>query len=142
MVGEDGLAVTEYAVMLSLIVIMALGAITALGGKMVTVFTFDYEALNRFFCVPKARFLGVTPQDVVDYDLPTHELKEQDIKRAQDAMKNDPFVHHYKAWQKALEQMLKMRKRVEQQAFAKYGLDFVVKDYLPKKLKDPSNFLP
>ena len=47
-VGEDGLAVTEYAVMLSLIVIMALGAITALGGKMVTVFTFDYEALNRF----------------------------------------------------------------------------------------------
>jgi len=98
--------------------------------------------LNRFFCVPQARFLGVTPQDIIDYDLPTHELKEQDIKRAQDAIKNDPFVHHYKSWQKALNQMLKMRKRVEQQAFAKYGLDFVVKEYLPKKLKNPEKFLP
>jgi len=98
--------------------------------------------LNRFFCVPQARFLGVTPQDIIDYDLPTHELKEQDIKRAQDALKNDPFVGHYKAWQKSLNQMLKLKKRVEQQAFAKYGLDFVVKEYLPKKLKDPKHFLP
>lgn len=98
--------------------------------------------LNRFFCVPQVRFLGVTPQDVVDYNLPTHELKEQDIKRANDAIKNDPFVHHYKAWQKALKQMLKMRQRVEQQAFAKYGLDFVVKEYLPVKLKHPAKFLP
>jgi len=98
--------------------------------------------LNRFFCVPQASYLGVTPQDVVEYNLPTHELKEQDIKRAQDALKNDPFVHHHKPWQKALEQMLKMRMRVEQQAFAKYGLDFVVRDYLPKKLKNPKCFLP
>ncbi len=98
--------------------------------------------LNKYFCVPQARFLGVTPQDIIDYNLPTHELKEQDIKRAQDALKNDPFVHHYKAWQKALRDMLKMRKRVEQQAFAKYGLDFVVKEYLPKKLRHPEKFLP
>ena len=31
--------------------------------------------INKFFCVPKARFLGVTPQDIVDYKLPTHPLK-------------------------------------------------------------------
>ncbi len=98
--------------------------------------------LNRYFCVPGAKFLGVTPQDIVDYKLPTHDLKEQDIKRAQDALKNDPFVHHHKQWQAALKQMLKMKKRVEQQAFAKYGLDFVVKQYLPKKLKNPKTFLP
>lgn len=98
--------------------------------------------LNRFFCVPQARYLGVTPQDIIDYKLPTHDLKEQDIKRAQDAIRNDPFVHHYKTWQKALEQMLGMKRRVEQQAFAKYGLDFVVKEYLPRKLKAPDKFLP
>jgi DNA topoisomerase-6 subunit A len=98
--------------------------------------------LNRYFCVPQARYLGVTPQDILDYDLPTHELKEQDIKRAQDAIRNDPFVHHYKQWEKAIQHMLKMKKRVEQQAFAKYGLDFVVKEYLPKKLKNPKEFLP
>jgi len=38
--------------------------------------------------------------------------------------------------------MLNMGVRVEQQAFAKHGLDFVVNEYLPAKLKDPSRFLP
>ncbi|HIJ70217.1 MAG TPA: DNA topoisomerase IV subunit A [Planctomycetes bacterium] len=98
--------------------------------------------LNQYFCVPKVSFLGVTPQDVVDYKLPTHPLKEVDIKRAKDALKNDPFVRHHKPWQSAINQMLKMGVRVEQQAFAKHGLDFVVNNYLPAKLKNPSKFLP
>lgn len=98
--------------------------------------------LNEFFCVPKVRFLGVTPQDVIDYKLPTHPLKEVDIKRARDALKNDPFVKHHKEWQASINQMLKMGVRVEQQAFAKHGLDFVVKNYLPEKLKNISKFLP
>ena len=98
--------------------------------------------LNRFFCVPSASFLGVTPEDIVAYKLPTHPLKEVDIKRAKDALRNDPFVKHHKPWQKAINQMLKMGVRVEQQAFAKHGLGFVVNKYLPSKLKDPSKFLP
>ena len=98
--------------------------------------------LNRYFCVPQARYLGVTPQDIIDYELPTHPLKEVDIKRANDALKNDPFIKHHKAWQQALEQMLQLGQRVEQQAFAKHGLDFVVKKYLPEKLKNPKKFLP
>jgi DNA topoisomerase-6 subunit A len=98
--------------------------------------------LNEFFCVPQARFLGVTPQDIIDYKLPTHPLKDVDIKRAKDALKNDPFVKYYKPWQAAMNQMLNMGVRVEQQAFAKHGLEFVVTEYLPKKLKDPSKFLP
>jgi len=98
--------------------------------------------LNRFFCVPSVRFLGVTPQDIIAYKLPTHPLKAVDIKRAKDALRNDPFVKHHKPWQKAIKQMLKMGVRVEQQAFAKHGLDFVVNKYLPSKLRKPSNFLP
>lgn len=98
--------------------------------------------LNKFFCVPSVRFLGVTPQDIITYKLPTHPLKEVDIKRAKDALRNDPFVKHHKPWQQAINQMLKMGVRVEQQAFAKYGLDFVVNEYLPAKLKNRSKFLP
>ncbi len=98
--------------------------------------------LNEFFCVPKVSFLGVTPQDIKDYDLPTHPLKEVDIKRAKDALKNDPFVKHYKPWQQAINQMLKLGVRVEQQAFAKHGLDFVVNQYLPNKINHASKFLP
>ena len=98
--------------------------------------------VNEFFCVPNAQLLGVTPQDIERYDLPTHKLKDVDIKRAKDALKNDPFVHHHKEWQTALKLMLKQGVRAEQQALAKHGLNFVMSDYLPQKLKDPGSFLP
>jgi DNA topoisomerase-6 subunit A len=99
--------------------------------------------INRYFCVPTCHYLGVTPQDIIDYDLEdaTHPLEEADIKRAKDALKNDPFIQHYKEWQQALEQMLKMGVRIEQQAFAKHGLNFVLDHYLPEKLKK-AKFLP
>jgi DNA topoisomerase-6 subunit A len=99
--------------------------------------------INRFFCVPQAHYLGVTPQDIADYKLEdaTHPLEEQDIKRARDALKNDPFVKHHKEWQDALNHMLKLGVRVEQQAFAKHGLNFVLDTYLPDKLRK-GKFLP
>ena len=92
--------------------------------------------------MPKASFLGVSPQDIVDFKLPTHPLKEMDIKRAQDALKNDPFYEVHPKWKHAVEQILRMGVRAEQQAFAKFGLDFVMEEYLPAKLKDPRKFLP
>jgi DNA topoisomerase VI subunit A len=98
--------------------------------------------LNEFFCVPQARFLGITPQDIVDYKLPTHPLKDVDIKRARDAIKNDPFIKHYREWIRAIEHMLKMGVRAEQQALAKHGLNYVIETYLPQKLAHPERFLP
>ena len=98
--------------------------------------------LNQFFCVPRARYLGVTPQDIVDYELPTHALKDVDIKRAKDMLKNDPFFQAHKEWQKAIEMLLETERRAEQQALAKHGLNFVLEQYLPDKLKDKSTFLP
>ena len=98
--------------------------------------------INKYFCVPQAQFIGVTPQDIEDYKLPTHKLKDVDIKRIKDGIKNDPFVKHHKEWQKALEKMNTMKVRVEQQAFAQWGLNYVIDTYLPKKLKDKKTWLP
>ena len=98
--------------------------------------------LNEFFCVPQAKFLGVTPQDIVDYKLPTHPLKDVDVKRAKDALKNDPFFQHYPQWARGFEQLLKLGVRAEQQAFAKHDLNYVMDSYLPAKLKHPERFLP
>ncbi|MEM4755912.1 MAG: DNA topoisomerase IV subunit A [Candidatus Woesearchaeota archaeon] len=98
--------------------------------------------INKYFCVPQARFLGITPQDIIDYKLPTHPLKDVDIKRGKDAIKNDPFIQHHKAWTKAIEMQIKMGKRAEQQALAKHGLNYVIDTYLPEKLKRPDLFLP
>jgi DNA topoisomerase-6 subunit A len=98
--------------------------------------------INQYFCVPNARYLGITPQDIIDYKLPTHPLKDVDIKRAKDALKNDPFIKQYKEWQKAINQLLKMGVRAEQQALAKHGLNYVIEKYLPQKLKKANSFLP
>jgi DNA topoisomerase-6 subunit A len=98
--------------------------------------------LSQFFCVPQARYLGVTPQDIVDYRLPTHPLQDVDVKRARDALKNDPFFKAHKPWQKAIEQLLGMGVRAEQQALAKWGLNYVIDEYLPAKLANTAQFLP
>ena len=56
--------------------------------------------LSQFFCVPQARFLGVTPADIREYQLPTHPLLDVDIKRARDAF-GDETEH---AWTPAADQ--------------------------------------
>lgn len=98
--------------------------------------------INKYFCVPEAKFIGITAQDIVDYKLPTHPLKDVDVKRVKDGIKNDPFVKHHKEWQKNLNLLIKLKKRAEQQALAKHGLNYVISDYLPKKLKDQKTWLP
>jgi len=69
-------------------------------------------------------------------------MKDIDIKRGKDALKNDPFVKHYKPWQKAINDQIKLKKRAEQQALAKWGLNYVISDYLPKKLENQKEWLP
>ena len=98
--------------------------------------------INEFFCVPRAKFIGVTPEDIEQYKLPTHPLKDIDIKRVKDGIKNDPFVRHHKEWQKALTKLVKMKVRAEQQAFASHHLNYVIDTYLPEKLKDQKKWLP
>ena len=81
-------------------------------------------------------------QDIKDYKLPTHPLKDIDIKRIKDGIKNDPFVQHYKEWARALDEMTKLKVRAEQQALVQHGLNFVISDYLPAKLENPKTWLP
>ena len=64
------------------------------------------------------------------------------MKRAKDALKNDPFFKAHKEWQKAIDQLMKMGVRAEQQALAKWGLNYVIDEYLPRKLAHPERFLP
>ena len=98
--------------------------------------------INKYFCVPQAKFLGVTPQDIDKYNLPTHPLKDVDKKKIKDILKNDPFVREHKEWKKALEELQKKGQRVEQQALAAHGLNYVIEKYLPEKLKNSKTWLP
>jgi DNA topoisomerase-6 subunit A len=100
--------------------------------------------INQFFCAPRAHFLGVMPQDILDFGLQdaTHPLTSSDVKRARDALSNDPFFTAHPAWIAAIEQLLQMGVRAEQQSLAKWGLNYVIEEYLPQKLKNRDKFLP
>jgi DNA topoisomerase VI subunit A len=100
--------------------------------------------INQFFCVPQVRYLGLSPQDIIDFglDKATHPLADVDVKRAFDALKNDPFFQSQKPWKAAIDMLMKMQKRAEQQALSMHGLNFVFEEYLPTKLKNIDKFLP
>ncbi|MCF7862236.1 DNA topoisomerase IV subunit A [Candidatus Woesearchaeota archaeon] len=97
--------------------------------------------INQYFCVPNASYFGITTNDISEYKLPTHPLKDVDIKRGKDALSNDPFIHAHKKWQKNIKDLIKLKVRCEQQALAAHGLNFVMSDYLPAKLENQKDWL-
>ena len=90
--------------------------------------------INHELAVPDAKYIGVTASDIVNYKLPTDKLRELDIARLKQLQKDPRY--NAKFWQDEIKKMLEIGKKAEQQAFSKYGLDYVVKEYLPAKLKE------
>lgn len=88
--------------------------------------------LSEYLATPSARFIGILPSDIVKYDLPSDKLSEQDIK-ALNSILTDPRFDS-KFWKKEVKLQLELNKKSEQQALAKYGLDYVTDKYLPDKL--------
>ena len=88
--------------------------------------------VNHELAVPNAQFIGVTASDIVEYDLPTDKLRDLDVTRLKQLLKDPRYGSEF--WQREIKRMLELGKKAEQQAFAKYGLDYVVNEYLPAKL--------
>ena len=80
---------------------------------------------NEEYCAPDVKFLGVLPEDIARYDLLDYPVKEADVqevralKKADDALKNDPFFKDKK--NKKLADVLRWlkdnKRRCEQQSF-------------------------
>jgi DNA topoisomerase VI subunit A len=90
--------------------------------------------LSEHLATPTAQFLGVTPSDIVNYELPTDSLSDEDVKALQAILDDPRFDDDY--WRGEVNLQLEMKKKSEQQALAKYGLDFVTDTYLPEKLTE------
>ena len=90
--------------------------------------------ISHILATPSARYLGVTPSDIINYELPAEDLSDRDIC----ALKSIQSVPRFKSkyWRGEIELQLEICKKSEQQALAKYGLDFVTNTYLPEKLKE------
>ena len=90
--------------------------------------------LSEFLATPTAEFIGITASDILNYDLPTDKLSDKDIQ-ALNAEKTDPRFND-EFWKHEIDLMLEINKKAEQQALAKYGLDYVTDKYLPEKLTE------
>ena len=84
---------------------------------------------------PDAVWSGVWASDIVEYKLPTDPLDEVDIKRLYELAK-DPRYQNDPIWQKEIKLFLKIKRKAEQEAFSRYGLTYIVDEYLPTKLKN------
>ena len=90
--------------------------------------------ISEYLATPAARYLGITPSDIVNYDLPSDKLSEQDVKALEAELTDPRFADDW--WKGEIELQLSLQKKSEQQALAKYGLDFVTDTYLPEKLSE------
>ena len=90
--------------------------------------------LSEHLVTPTARFLGVQPSDIVDYNLSTDKLTDQDLQALRSELTDPRFATPY--WDKQIRLQLDLKKKAEQQAFAGKGLDYVTKTYLPQRLSE------
>ncbi len=81
---------------------------------------------------PDAVWAGVWATDILEYELPSDPLTERDIKRLKE-LRSDPR-YRGKLWQREISTFFKHKRKSEQEAFARYGLTFIVDKYLPDKL--------
>ena len=88
--------------------------------------------ISEYLATPTAMYCGITTSDILNYDLPTDKLSTQDIRALHAELTDPRFKDRF--WRDEIELMLKIGKKAEQQALAKYGLDFVTDTYLPEKL--------
>jgi len=86
---------------------------------------------------PDAIWAGVWATDIEDYKLPSDPLQDLDKKRLDELEKDPRYAGDL--WKREIDTFRKFRKKSELEAFNKYGLTFIVDEYLPKKLKLKSN---
>ncbi len=90
--------------------------------------------ISEYLATPTTEYVGITASDILNYELPTDKLNDQDINALKAELSDPRFKGQF--WKNEIELMLEIKKKAEQQALAKYGLDFVTDKYLPDKLSE------
>ena len=90
--------------------------------------------LSEYLATPEAEFVGIRPQDIVEYDLPTDPLSDSDINALESELEDPRYQTEF--WREQIELQLDIEKKSEQQSLASRGLDFVTDTYLPERLSE------
>ncbi len=90
--------------------------------------------LSEYLATPSAMFVGIRPSDILKYKLPADKLSDEDIKALNSILTDPRFNTEF--WRREVKLQLELGKKSEQQALAKYGLNFVTDVYLPERLTE------
>jgi len=90
--------------------------------------------ISEYLATPSSQYLGVTPSDIENYKLPTDTLSKEDVNALKSELSDPRFQDSF--WKNEIKLQLSLGKKSEQQALAKYGLDYVTDTYLPEKLTE------
>jgi DNA topoisomerase-6 subunit A len=90
--------------------------------------------LSEYLATPEAEFVGIRPQDIQEYELPSDPLADSDINALESELDDPRYQTAF--WTEQIELQLEIGKKSEQQALASRGLDFVTDTYLPERLSE------
>ena len=90
--------------------------------------------LSEYLATPEAKFVGIRPQDIEEYDLPSDPLSDSDVNALESELEDPRYQTEF--WEEQIEMQLENEKKSEQQALASRGLDFVTDTYLPERLDE------
>lgn len=92
---------------------------------------------SETMALPKAKFLGITADDIEKYNLKKQfiKMKEIDFTRLKQIMNYEWFKNN-KEWQRQFKLMNSYKAKVEIQSLSSRGITFISEKYLPEKIKE------
>ena len=84
--------------------------------------------------VPDAVWAGLWASDIQKYKLPAMRFNEHDTRRVLELEKDPRYVHD--PWKREIGVFKKIQRKAELEALSRYGLEYIVTDYLPEKLAE------
>ncbi len=93
--------------------------------------------ISEKMAIPGVKFLGITADDMQNYDLKKHliKFKDTDISRLSQISKYEWFEKN-KDWQRQFKMMKELKAKAEIQALSSRGISFISDKYLPEKIKN------
>ena len=92
--------------------------------------------ISESLAIPEAKFLGLTADDINNFDLKKHLIKFEDVDfKRLEQIKNYDWFKNGKDWQRQFKMMKDMKAKAELAALSSKGITFISEKYLPDKIK-------
>ena len=87
--------------------------------------------------IPKAKFLGITADDIEKYNLQKHLITFKDTDKSRlKQIAQYAWFKESKQWQRQFKMMKNMNAKAEIQAMSSQGITFISEQYLPEKIQN------